>query len=147
VRGLRGGAMESPHLEVGAVVAKRDCPCEVGGFFGVDVGEDAREPARLAHYGRGLDRGQVVVHGHTHRRQFVARQKKRPSLGHRRTARGVQRGRRRPQAFSRVARLQGIERLGIAGPGVTLGSPWPPLAIRPCKRPSLGTGPDLEPKV
>jgi hypothetical protein len=26
---------------------------------------------------------------------------------------------------------QGIERLGMAGPGETLGSPWPPLDIRP----------------
>jgi hypothetical protein len=26
----------------------------------------------------------------------------------------------------------GIEKLGMAGPGETLGCPWPPLAIRPC---------------
>jgi hypothetical protein len=29
-----------------------------------------------------------------------------------------------------VARPQGVERLGMAGPGETLGSPWIPLAIR-----------------
>jgi hypothetical protein len=32
----------------------------------------------------------------------------------------------------RVAHPQGIEGSGMAGPGETLGSPWPPLAIRPC---------------
>jgi hypothetical protein len=46
---------------------------------------------------------------------------------HRRTAWGVQRARRRPQA----TRLQGVEGSGKAGPGETLGSPCSPLAIRP----------------
>jgi hypothetical protein len=31
-----------------------------------------------------------------------------------------------------VACPQGVEGLGMAGPGETLGSPWPPLAIGPC---------------
>jgi hypothetical protein len=31
-----------------------------------------------------------------------------------------------------VARPQGVEVLGIAGPDETLWSPWPPLATRPC---------------
>jgi hypothetical protein len=31
-----------------------------------------------------------------------------------------------------VARPQGIEGLGMAGPSQTSGSPWPPLAIHPC---------------
>jgi hypothetical protein len=65
--------------------------------------------------------------------------------GHRHMARGVQGGRRWPQAgrlvgglplkqpqgcktVSGVARPQGIERLGMADPS---DSPWPPLAIRP----------------
>jgi hypothetical protein len=29
-----------------------------------------------------------------------------------------------------VARPQGVERLGLAGPGETLGSPWIPLPVR-----------------
>jgi hypothetical protein len=36
------------------------------------------------------------------------------------------------KAVSGVARPQGIEGSSMAGPGETLGSPWPPLAIRPC---------------
>jgi hypothetical protein len=36
------------------------------------------------------------------------------------------------KAVSGVALPQGIEGQGRAGPGETLGSSWPPLAIRPC---------------
>jgi hypothetical protein len=53
----------------------------------------------------------------------------------RRMACGVQKGKRWPQAtrpVSGMARQQGVEGSGMAGPGDTLGSPWPPLAIRPC---------------
>jgi hypothetical protein len=40
-------------------------------------------------------------------------------------------GRATPEAaVSGVARLQGVEGWGMAGPGETLGSPWPPLVIR-----------------
>jgi hypothetical protein len=63
----------------------------------------------------------------------------------RRTAWGVHGERRRPQAahlvdgpplkqpkaVSEVACPQGTDRLGMAGPSDTLGSPQPPLAIRP----------------
>jgi hypothetical protein len=35
------------------------------------------------------------------------------------------------KAVSGVARLQDVEGQGMAGPGETLRSPWPPLAIRP----------------
>ena len=65
-------------------------------------------------------------------------------LSHPHTVWGVQRCRRRPQtahpwngrkAVSGVAHLQGVEGSGMAGPGETLGSPWPPLALHPC---SLG---------
>jgi hypothetical protein len=56
-------------------------------------------------------------------------------------SKGVEEGRRPPalrtgypknghMAVSGVARLQGVEGLGEAGPGVTLGSPWIPLTIR-----------------
>jgi hypothetical protein len=38
------------------------------------------------------------------------------------------------KAVSWVAHLQGIERLSMAGPGKTLGSPWPPLFIRPYQK-------------
>jgi hypothetical protein len=31
-----------------------------------------------------------------------------------------------------MACLQGVEGLGMAGLGDTLGSPWPSLAVRPC---------------
>jgi hypothetical protein len=34
------------------------------------------------------------------------------------------------KAFSGVARPQGLEGSGLAGPGETLGNPWIPLAIR-----------------
>jgi hypothetical protein len=34
-------------------------------------------------------------------------------------------------AVSGVARLQGVKGSGMAGPGETLGSPWPPLAKGP----------------
>jgi hypothetical protein len=47
----------------------------------------------------------------------------------RRTAWGVQRG-RCCKAVSGVAHLQEVKGSGMAGPGETLGSPWPPLAIR-----------------
>jgi hypothetical protein len=63
------------------------------------------------------------------------------ALAHRRTAWGVLEGKRRPQrgrpprkghkAVSVVARLQGFERSGMAGPN-TLWSRWPPLDHRPC---------------
>jgi hypothetical protein len=64
------------------------------------------------------------------------------NLGHRRMAWGrrrVQKGRRRSQAdcpasgssVSGVARPQDVEGSGMAGLGETLGSPWPPLAMRP----------------
>jgi hypothetical protein len=62
------------------------------------------------------------------------------------TGRGIQGGRRWPQAtrpaggpppptirpYGRlgVARPQGVEGLGMAGPGETLGSPWIPLPVR-----------------
>jgi hypothetical protein len=36
------------------------------------------------------------------------------------------------KAVSGVARLRVIEGSGMAGPGETLGSPWPSLAIHPC---------------
>jgi hypothetical protein len=36
------------------------------------------------------------------------------------------------KAGSRVARPQGVEGSSMVGPIHTLGSPWPPLAIRPC---------------
>jgi hypothetical protein len=36
------------------------------------------------------------------------------------------------KAASGVARPQGVEGSGIAGPSETLGSLWIPLAIRPC---------------
>jgi hypothetical protein len=63
---------------------------------------------------------------------------------HRRTAWGVQKGKRRRQghprngrkAVSVVARPQGIEGSGMAGPVETLGSPWP-LAT-PCHPPMPG---------
>jgi hypothetical protein len=35
------------------------------------------------------------------------------------------------KAVSRVACSQGVEGLGMAGPSDTLGSPWPPLSMRP----------------
>jgi hypothetical protein len=35
------------------------------------------------------------------------------------------------KAVSEVARMQGVEGLGMVGPRDTLGSPWPPFAIRP----------------
>jgi hypothetical protein len=38
---------------------------------------------------------------------------------------------------SGVARPQGVERLGMAGLGETLGSPRSPLAIRPCSRATM----------
>jgi hypothetical protein len=38
------------------------------------------------------------------------------------------------KAVSRVACPQGVEDLGMAGPSDTSGSPWPPLAIRPCSK-------------
>jgi hypothetical protein len=52
---------------------------------------------------------------------------------HRHTARGVQKGRRRPQAARPAGRPppQGVEGYGRAGPGETLRSPWPPIAICP----------------
>jgi hypothetical protein len=57
----------------------------------------------------------------------------------RRVSKGVEDGRKPPalgkgrKAVSGVARLQGLEGLGIAGPSDTLGSPWPTLAIRQCR--------------
>jgi hypothetical protein len=42
---------------------------------------------------------------------------------------GVQKGRRRPEAAC-LAGGRAPKRLGMAGPGETLGSPWPPLPIR-----------------
>jgi hypothetical protein len=42
------------------------------------------------------------------------------------------------KAVSAVARPQGIEGSGMAGPGKTLGSPWPPLAIRSCYEDEYG---------
>jgi hypothetical protein len=39
---------------------------------------------------------------------------------------------RRGKAVSGVARPQGVEGQFMAGPGETVGSPWPPLAILPC---------------
>jgi hypothetical protein len=32
-----------------------------------------------------------------------------------------------------VALLQGVKGLGMAGPGETIGNPWPPLLIRACE--------------
>jgi hypothetical protein len=57
-------------------------------------------------------------------------------------SKGVENGRRLPnlragypynscKAISWVASSQGIDEIGMAGPGKTLGSPWLPLAIRP----------------
>jgi hypothetical protein len=43
----------------------------------------------------------------------------------RRVSKGVEDGRRPPA-------LRGVEGLGTAGPGETLGSQWPPFAIRLC---------------
>jgi hypothetical protein len=62
---------------------------------------------------------------------------------------GVQKGRSRPQgrprnghkAISGVAHPQGVEGLGMAGPGETLRSPWLPLAICPWHRPLWGRFP------
>jgi hypothetical protein len=56
---------------------------------------------------------------------------------HRRTAWGVQRYRRRPQAAHSAGgpppkRPKGRVGGRRAGPGETLGNPWPPLPIRPC---------------
>jgi hypothetical protein len=59
-------------------------------------------------------------------------------------SKGVEDGRRPPVLWAGhpwnsrktvlgVARLQGVEVLGMAEPSDTLGSPWPPLAIRPLK--------------
>jgi hypothetical protein len=56
----------------------------------------------------------------------LGKRKKIPS--HRRTAWGVQRGRRWPQ----VTRLQCVEGQGMAGAGETLGCSWPTFAISPC---------------
>jgi hypothetical protein len=79
-----------------------------------------------------------------------------PPRLHRRTAWGVQGGRRRPQAarpvggqagrpphmaVSGVAQPQGVEGSGMADPGETLGSPWPPHAICPCSNASPGAIP------
>jgi len=36
------------------------------------------------------------------------------------------------KTISGVARPHSVEGLGMAGPRETLGTPWPPLAIRPC---------------
>jgi hypothetical protein len=55
-------------------------------------------------------------------------------------SKGVEDGHRPPPGeratpktiVSGVARRQGIEGLGMVALGETLGSPWPPLAIRPC---------------
>ena len=47
-------------------------------------------------------------------------------------SKGEEDGRRPPahgQANPRSGRPQGVERSGMAGPGETLGSPWPPLPI------------------
>jgi hypothetical protein len=43
------------------------------------------------------------------------------------------------KAILELARPQGIEGSGMAGPDETLGSPWPPLAIHLCARPSKGS--------
>jgi hypothetical protein len=45
----------------------------------------------------------------------------------------MKKGNGRHGRMARVACPQGIEGLGMAGPGETLGSPWPTLAIRPCQ--------------
>jgi hypothetical protein len=39
---------------------------------------------------------------------------------------------KRPQGHSRGCPPAGLRRVGHGGPGVTLGSPWPPLAICLC---------------
>jgi hypothetical protein len=59
-------------------------------------------------------------------------------------SKGVEDGRRPPalwaghrsnscKAVSGAVRPQGVEGLSMAGPCETLRSPWPPLAIRPCR--------------
>jgi hypothetical protein len=87
---------------------------------------------------------QSKVHDATSVTKFHLRRKENPRISiQRRTASGVQEGRRWPQDPSpaikpfqglqgMLCHLQGIDGSGIAGPRDTLGTPWAPLDIRPC---------------
>jgi hypothetical protein len=63
------------------------------------------------------------------------------ATGHRLPALRVGHPRNGLKAVSGVARPQGIEGSGIAGPGETLRSPCTPLAIRACSSPTLSPHP------